>query len=565
MPKATKQETASNLATMPAPANGVTRPVPIAAIIPSPTNPRKFIADKELAELAENIKQNGLIEPILVRPMRQIKVTYEDGTTRTQVIGSLHVEEFCARVIEQAEVIEAQPFGPEVYEIAAGERRWRASSKNLADQQEADNAADNPDAPPIVWEIAATVRELTDEQMLSIQVSENLQREDLSPLEWAAAYAAMVEVERLRGEEGAVHRVAVKLAKSDSVVYQVLQLAKLVPEAQTALRRGYITKNHAIDCARLEEYEQLNYLCAALLDAIGYTMFPGDDHDELRLYLAADNAEPAAIASVRTMKEWCKRLHPTEDAETGHELFSPEDAGDLRQPSEDTEGERDEPDEDDEEEADEADQVRTAAPIDKPAQAEPTADQVKEREIRAQVIRQAAVKILANATKAAKAKGQTIAADDLLLIAERVFEYLPAELRQTIAAAMRWEQAGAIYSRLAELGPELRGQFLILCALARSLTTLQPDVTFTAFAGRYKVTLADIENEIRNPQAKQPAKAAKKPSTKKQPTSAKAAKAPRKGTKTAGNRNPLGKKAEAKLAKVKKAAKPAAGKKAGRR
>lgn len=182
------------------------QPIALDLLTPSPTNPRKHFSDAEIKSLADNIAQQGLIEPIIVRP------------------------------------------APVGYEIVAGERRYRAL-KSLGK-----HAAE------------CVVRELTDAEVLDMQVSENLQREDLTPLDWAAAYKALVDHEKKKQGAGAgalkaaVVVVGARLGKSPSVVYQTMQLTKLIPAAALAVEQRKMSKNHAIDCARLKPVEQMKYL-----------------------------------------------------------------------------------------------------------------------------------------------------------------------------------------------------------------------------------------------------------------------------------------------------------------
>jgi ParB/RepB/Spo0J family partition protein len=192
--------------------------VPLDKIAFSPTNPRKNINQQELQNLANNILSQGLIEPIVVR-----QIDIETG---------------------------------EAFEICAGERRARAFSILRARPIDGHKYSSIP----------AIVRDISDEQLLEMQISENRHREDLTPLDWAAAYRAKVEMERRKqgegegSERGAVAVAAAKLGMSVSVLYQTLQLDKLIPKAADYLRAEKITKNHGIDCARLAPGDQEKYL-----------------------------------------------------------------------------------------------------------------------------------------------------------------------------------------------------------------------------------------------------------------------------------------------------------------
>jgi ParB/RepB/Spo0J family partition protein len=170
--------------------------VPMSTIVPSPTNPRKHFDQVELAELARSIKEVGIIEPIIVRP------------------------------------IAATPKG-QGYEIVAGERRWRAA-----------NLAELP-------EVAVIVRPLTDTQVLEIQVIENLQRRDLHPLEEAGGYHALMT----RAKYDAA-RIAERLGKSAKYVYDRVKLLDLIDDAKKLFMADTITAGHAILLARLEAKDQ---------------------------------------------------------------------------------------------------------------------------------------------------------------------------------------------------------------------------------------------------------------------------------------------------------------------
>jgi ParB family transcriptional regulator, chromosome partitioning protein len=113
--------------------------IPLTRIRESKTNPRRTFDETKLAELANNIRQHGVLQPILVRPM---------------------------------------PGGePDTYELVAGARRFRASK--LAKRES----------------IAASVRELTDMQCLELQLIENLQRADVHELDEARGYATLMQLQ----------------------------------------------------------------------------------------------------------------------------------------------------------------------------------------------------------------------------------------------------------------------------------------------------------------------------------------------------------------------------------
>ncbi len=155
--------------------------LPIEQCQRSPYQPRKEFKPEALAELAQSIRAQGVIQPITVRQL-----------------------------------------GPEAYEIIAGERRWRAA-------QQAE-----------LTEIPAVVRDVSDEAVLAMALIENLQREDLNPLEEALA------LNRLMNEFGLTHQGAADVVgKSRTAVTNLLRLLTLRSEVKTLLEQGEIEMGHA--------------------------------------------------------------------------------------------------------------------------------------------------------------------------------------------------------------------------------------------------------------------------------------------------------------------------------
>ncbi len=147
---------------------------------PNRGQPRKDFDDETLAELADSISQHGILQPLLVRPI----------------------------------------FGGG-YQIVAGERRWRAA--RMAG----------------LTTVPAIIRELDDEQVMEIALIENLQREDLSPLEEAMGYQSLMDSYDMTQEE-----VAKIVGKSRSAVANVLRLLKLPEEVQSLIRSGQVSAGH---------------------------------------------------------------------------------------------------------------------------------------------------------------------------------------------------------------------------------------------------------------------------------------------------------------------------------
>ncbi len=149
-------------------------------IKPSPLQPRKDFPPEALQELAASIKEQGIVQPLIVR----------DRQTH--------------------------------YELIAGERRWRAAQLlNLA-------------------EVPVIVRDADDRSVLELALIENLQRENLNPMEEALGYSQLIEQFQLRQED-----VATKVGKSRVVIANSLRLLKLVPEVQAYVRDGRVSVGHA--------------------------------------------------------------------------------------------------------------------------------------------------------------------------------------------------------------------------------------------------------------------------------------------------------------------------------
>ena len=150
-------------------------------IAPRKDQPRKVFNKESLAELTESVKQYGVLQPLIVRRVDR-----------------------------------------DSYEIVAGERRWRAAQ-----------AAGLKEVPVIV-------RDYDPQLTTEISIIENLQREDLNPIEEAGAYRQLMEVYGLTQEE-----VAAKVSKSRSAVTNTLRLLKLEESVQQMLADGTLTEGHA--------------------------------------------------------------------------------------------------------------------------------------------------------------------------------------------------------------------------------------------------------------------------------------------------------------------------------
>lgn len=152
-------------------------------IRPNPAQPRRTFSETELEELAASIKSRGVLQPILLRP---------------------------------------DPDAPNRYQIVAGERRWRAAQRAGLET------------------IPAVVRDLDELQLLEVGIIENVQREDLNPLEEAEAYGALIK--RFgRTQES----LAESVGKSRAHIANTLRLLNLGETAREHLRQGRISAGHA--------------------------------------------------------------------------------------------------------------------------------------------------------------------------------------------------------------------------------------------------------------------------------------------------------------------------------
>ena len=151
--------------------------IPIGRVKPSPMNPRKTFDEGGLQELADNIMQQGLLQPITVRPLKST------GT---------------------------DPFADCEYEIVCGERRYRAL---LIIAQGKDD-----------YKVPCIVRNLTDDEAFDAMITENLQRLDVDPIEEAFAFSQLVK----RGDT--TEEIALRFGKSQRFVTDRIKLNNLIPE-----------------------------------------------------------------------------------------------------------------------------------------------------------------------------------------------------------------------------------------------------------------------------------------------------------------------------------------------
>ena len=196
-------EWTEGVAGKPSPVVSVIESIDVARVYPSPLNPRKSVSEAAIAELAESIKAQGLLQPITVRPK-----DYED-------------------TIEYDGSIVSVPTG---YEIVCGERRYRACV--LAGYAE----------------IPCIVREMSDEDAIDAMITENLQRKDVDPMEEAAAFQLLYD----RGAK--VEDLAARFGKSERFVRDRMLMTRLVDELKPLVSDGRLTIAGAQMLARLEDH-----------------------------------------------------------------------------------------------------------------------------------------------------------------------------------------------------------------------------------------------------------------------------------------------------------------------
>lgn len=166
--------------------------VPIDRITANPYQPRRTFTQESLEELAQSIAQHGLLQPVVLRP---------------------HLGR---------------------YQLAVGERRWRAAK--LAGKTA----------------IPAVIMDLTERQLAEIALVENLQREDLNPIEEAGAFAQLIQEFNLTQEV-----LAARVGRSRSAIANTLRLLNLAPPVQRLVAGGTLSPGHARTLLSMEASQQL--------------------------------------------------------------------------------------------------------------------------------------------------------------------------------------------------------------------------------------------------------------------------------------------------------------------
>jgi ParB family chromosome partitioning protein len=178
------------------------REIDIDLIRPNPEQPRSRFTENALDELAQSIRENGIIQPVILRPA-----------------------------------------GSGGYELIAGERRWRAA-------QRAD-----------LKKIPAVIREVTDDKKLELALIENIQRQALNPIEEAKAYKKLIEIFELTQE-----KLAERVGKDRVLIANHLRLLKLPEDIQRLVEEEKITAGHARAILSIVEIGEQRRLAREVID-----------------------------------------------------------------------------------------------------------------------------------------------------------------------------------------------------------------------------------------------------------------------------------------------------------
>jgi ParB family chromosome partitioning protein len=185
------------------PAGAQSRTLPISAIVPNPFQPRREFVEEDLADLTSSIRENGLLQPVLVRPSA-------DGGR---------------------------------WELVAGERRWRACTR-------------------LGWkEIPALVREVDDQTLLVLSLVENLQRAELSPLEEAEGFRRLGEEFSLTQQQ-----IAEVVGRDRSTIANAMRLLQLPASVRQMVGDGRLTAGHARALLGLPNDRQIIQLAREAVD-----------------------------------------------------------------------------------------------------------------------------------------------------------------------------------------------------------------------------------------------------------------------------------------------------------
>lgn len=183
------------------------RMVPVRDLWLSDMNPRKNFDEESLEELAQSIREQGVLQPIVVRKKLGVSVLI------------------------------AKPYDPQLYEVICGARRTRAAEKLGGD-----------------YLVPIIVRSLTDEQAFDLMITENLQRQDINVMEEARAFRQLYD----RGQKQ--EEIAKRFGKSHVYVYQLIEISKCIPEIQQLVESGKFNKRVALQLAKMSATDQQGWM-----------------------------------------------------------------------------------------------------------------------------------------------------------------------------------------------------------------------------------------------------------------------------------------------------------------
>lgn len=176
--------------------------IPLSDIQPSPLNPRKTFDEEGIRDLADNIRQNGLLQPITIRPVEGKDVPYE---------------------------------------IVCGERRYRAFILNQQIRVQ------------VPSDIPCIVRDMTDEEALDAMITENLQRQDVDPIEEAFTFGQLVKTGK------SIEEIALRFGKSKRFIQERIKLDNLLPELKQWVTKEWMSIGAAMHVCKLTEDEQQQF------------------------------------------------------------------------------------------------------------------------------------------------------------------------------------------------------------------------------------------------------------------------------------------------------------------
>ncbi len=218
-------------------AGAVYQEVPIGSIVPNPRQPRQSFDEESLAELEHSIREFGLMQPIVVRPLPAESAIGQ--LPAEPAIGQLPAESAMGQLPAESAIGQLPVVS---YELVMGERRWRAAQQAGLDT------------------IPAIVRSTADDAMLRDALLENIHRVQLNPLEEAAAYQQLLE------DFGVTHeQLASRIGRSRPVITNTIRLLRLPVAVQRRVAAGVLSAGHARALLGLDEPSAQESLAARIV------------------------------------------------------------------------------------------------------------------------------------------------------------------------------------------------------------------------------------------------------------------------------------------------------------